>query len=69
MLARGYTSSTLIINATTLKAAPPVIPRALVFFELELELELELFKFNRYRVQPVCPGSPRCLFTGYNLDL
>jgi hypothetical protein len=41
---------TLIINATTLKAAPPVIPRALVFFELELELELELFKYNRYNL-------------------
>jgi hypothetical protein len=50
MLARGYTSSTLIINATTLRAAPPVIPRALVFFELELELERELFKYNRYNL-------------------
>jgi hypothetical protein len=31
-------------------AAPPVITRALVFFELELELERELFKYNRYNL-------------------
>jgi hypothetical protein len=43
MLARGYPVH--IINAHHqryhVNAAPPVITRALVFFELELELELE----------------------------